>query len=1410
MHRKVNRDSKLNFFEGFYDCLIKAVIFVIAMLFANFALAQNTPTLSFAASIDGTCGGTDAGGYTLNCSGSGNVYSLQGTTNTITFANFPAGTYSISFQYGLYPTSAAPSGPPAGSILPRKFDGNTPAGSFINPTMSPTSIAGGAWSTYSYSPFVITSPSATANKIVINTGGAKILLANISIIALPPVASAVSQTVAYNSSANSITLSATNTPTSVAVSANPSHGTATASGTAITYTPTTGYYGADSFQYTATNAGGTSSPATATITISPPTLLASPIAGALTTGTVGTAYSSVTLSTSGGANPYTYAVTTGSLPAGLSLSAGVISGTPTAAGTSNFTITATDSSTLTHATLSTNYSIAVALATQATLNASASPSNINTNATSTVSTTGGSGGGAVSYAVTSGSCTISGTTVTAGTLAETCTVTATKAADSTYAAASATVNITVSIPTPVLTFATPSSATVAMGASLTNAVTSTLSGGSYGAISYSSATPAVATVNSSGVITPVSVGTSVITATQAAVVGVNAQATQTYTVTVNPTPVPTLTFATQNSASVTLSGSLTNAATSTIPSGGGISYTSSNTAVATVNNAGVITTVAAGTSTITATQAAAAGINTLATATYTITVNALLTPTLTFATPTSASVALGGALTNAATSTNSGGSFGAISYSSSNTSVATVNASGAITTIASGTAVITATQAAVAGVNALATQTYTLTVQSTNAALSNLAISSGTLSPVFSGGTNSYTVSVGNATSSITVTPTVAQSNATIKVNGTTVASGAASGSINLNVGSNTITTVVTAQDGTTSQTYTTTVTRAAAASTDATLSALTLSSGTLSPTFASGTTSYTASVANSVSSITVTPTRNQANATITVNGTAVTSGSASGAISLSVGSNTITTVVTAQDGTTTQTYTTTVTRAAALLMQASFTVVASPSTLNATITTSTLSTSGGSGTGVVSYAMTAGTCTLSGTTVTAGTAAETCTVTATKAADSTYLAATATVNITVARRASIAAAATDSSVATVHGAQLLQAQKFATTQVQNITSHLDTFRHNFNLQPSNFGFGINGPSLGQLAPVFYKIKDELTYRADDQQDRGMQKIGYRQTGYPSKQVASLMDDFNDPDQLEQPSQPEAQRGQYVREPLSYSIWTAGTIDAGTFKSGDNKETTNKFSANGLTMGIDYKLSHTVIIGGAIGYGNGRNSADTQSNNVKSTQKTLTGYGMWGFGDSWVVDGLFGYGDLAFTGDRTTSDGSATLTMNRKGTSSFGSTSISKIFRVGGFKVSPFVREDLLRINLGQYTETGAADYALGYDKTSYLTTTVSSGLHLAYDVYFDSGKLTTSAKISGNRARTGSLNQDIYFADSGAAGGVYTLQQAASFQNSTSLHLGLMYTGKGGDVVDIGWMGAVGANQYKLNGLRFGVRFAM
>ncbi len=87
-------------------------------------------------------------------------------------------------------------------------------------------------------------------------------------------------------------------------------------------------------------ASGCSATQTYSLTIGCPTVSLSP--ASLPGGTVGTSYSqSISASPSGG--NYTFAVTAGSLPAGLSLNSatGALSGTPTTSGAASFTITAT-------------------------------------------------------------------------------------------------------------------------------------------------------------------------------------------------------------------------------------------------------------------------------------------------------------------------------------------------------------------------------------------------------------------------------------------------------------------------------------------------------------------------------------------------------------------------------------------------------------------------------------------------------------------------------------------------------------------------------------------------------------------------------------------------------------------------------------------------------------------------------------------------------------------------------------------------------------------------------------------------------------------------------------------------------------------------------------------------------------
>ncbi len=123
----------------------------------------------------------------------------------------------------------------------------------------------------------------------------------------------------------------------------PARGTTsfTLGSTTMSYTPSSGQCGSDSFTYEAyRTTGGTSNTRTVSLTIGnpgAPNITASP---GTASGTVGSLFSYTPTSSGGSVNSYT--ITGGSLPGGLTLNAstGVISGNPTTAGTTTRTLNA--------------------------------------------------------------------------------------------------------------------------------------------------------------------------------------------------------------------------------------------------------------------------------------------------------------------------------------------------------------------------------------------------------------------------------------------------------------------------------------------------------------------------------------------------------------------------------------------------------------------------------------------------------------------------------------------------------------------------------------------------------------------------------------------------------------------------------------------------------------------------------------------------------------------------------------------------------------------------------------------------------------------------------------------------------------------------------------------------------------
>lgn len=180
------------------------------------------------------------------------------------------------------------------------------------------------------------------------------------------------------------------------------------------------------------------------------------------------------------------------------------------------------------------------------------------------------------------------------------------------------------------------------------------------------------------------------------------------------------------------------------------------------------------------------------------------------------------------------------------------------------------------------TTTYTIVVtrsKNDNANLSNIIISGGfSLTPNFSESITSYDLTVPNNVDSLDITAYKQDPNA-LSVEG--------DGTVRLNTGDNTISIIVTAENGTTKKTYNLVITREK--SNNADLSSMIISDGILSPSFNSNITQYEVIVPYEVDNLNIEAKTSSPNAQIT---------SITGNNNLTVGTNNASVTVIAEDGT--------------------------------------------------------------------------------------------------------------------------------------------------------------------------------------------------------------------------------------------------------------------------------------------------------------------------------------------------------------------------------------------------------------------------------------------------------------------------------------------------------------------------------
>ncbi len=300
-------------------------------------------TLSSAGVISGTPTGSGTSTFTVGVQDSGSpaqtasvsesiTVSAAPSTLTITSANLSAAQTGSSYTATLSATGGTPGYTWSVSA------GKLPAGL----SLSSGGVISGTPTKTGTSSFTVTvtdsaSPAQTASATESITVGTTPTTLTITTTSLTAGKSGTSYSASLSATGGTPgytwSIASGSLPAGLALSsAGQISGTPTASGT-VTFTVAV-QDSASPAQTASAQESITVSAASSTLTITSTSL------GAAQTGN---SYST-TLSATGGTPGYTWSVTAGSLPAGLSLSsAGVISGTPTATGSSSFTVTVTDS-----------------------------------------------------------------------------------------------------------------------------------------------------------------------------------------------------------------------------------------------------------------------------------------------------------------------------------------------------------------------------------------------------------------------------------------------------------------------------------------------------------------------------------------------------------------------------------------------------------------------------------------------------------------------------------------------------------------------------------------------------------------------------------------------------------------------------------------------------------------------------------------------------------------------------------------------------------------------------------------------------------------------------------------------------------------------------------------------------------
>ena len=247
------------------------------------------------------------------------------------------------------------------------------------------------------------------------------------------------------------------------------------------------------------------------------------------------------------------------------------------------------------------------------------------------------------------------------------------------------------------------------------------------------------------------------------------------------------------------------------------------------------------------------------------------------------------------------------------------------------------------------------------------------------------------------------------------------------------------------------------------------------------------------------------------------------------------------------------------------------------------------------------------------------------------------------------------------------------------------------------------------------------------------------------------------------------------------SVWVLGSVNFGERTPGG---ATQNFGTDGISMGVDYRLSRQLVLGVGAGYGTDRTTIGTDGTHTRSSGVDVAFYGSYAPTDRSFVDAVIGVGSLDFDASRTVAPIDSTATSHRSGDQKFASISAGYDWSKSGAHVEPYVRLDYADNDLQGMTETGAGAYNLSYSKQDQTSVAAAVGLRVEATQSFDYGVARPHANIEYEHEFDGNQSVNLNYAS--FAGTSYSITPSVLDRNTLTVGFGADYLLRHG--LSLGW----------------------